>query len=417
MSKHDREKFDLEGELGAARPRAPRRFIAALAASAGSARSGFRGRRPLTVALVGAASLAVMGGIGFAASSAIESSQVAVKRVAADGAREIAVRNAASAAYVDPGRVQTVADGPKVTAEKYATTLVIKNDPDVTLRTSLTVNESGTLSVQVLRANGLPVNIDCKRSTVQSGSFPGTGEAKICRVVINTPTTLEIQIKVPSRQLNPGEELTIRLGYRDRDAHPTRKFATTRATVPRLPTVTRDFALSPTNIDDIRTALADGSGVEVTFKAWVTNNRGLSITWGTAPAETASTTVTRNYLREADVPRRVTVTVTGSEIGGGDFTITDIVEPEAQTILIIDGARNGDRIEVFGTATGFEMGAILHPWIRFPGQTGFSMGTAQILVDDQGEWNWGRNTGKRTAVQIRNHDGSVRSNTVIIEAR
>lgn len=101
--------------------------------------------------------------------------------------------------------------------------------------------------------------------------------------------------------------------------------------------------------------------------------------------------------------------------GAASVTVTG--GPTAQSILILDGYRNGDRIETFGESTGFAMGAILKPWIRFPGQTGFSMGTANILVDDMGDWNWGRKTGKRTAVQIRDEANTVRSNTVVIEAR
>lgn len=102
--------------------------------------------------------------------------------------------------------------------------------------------------------------------------------------------------------------------------------------------------------------------------------------------------------------------------GAAEVTVT--AGPTPQTIMIIDGYRDGQRIEAFGNTTGFDMGALLSPWIRFPGQVGFTQGTAEILVDDEGYWNWGRKTGKRTAVQIRSlEDPSIRSNTVIIAAR
>ena len=91
--------------------------------------------------------------------------------------------------------------------------------------------------------------------------------------------------------------------------------------------------------------------------------------------------------------------------------------PEVRTITILDGFRNGQRIDVIGTATGFAEEDILRPWIRFPGQTGFTEGAANIAIEQDGDFNWGRKTGKRTAVQIRSADGDIRSNTVIIEAR
>ncbi len=105
----------------------------------------------------------------------------------------------------------------------------------------------------------------------------------------------------------------------------------------------------------------------------------------------------------------------GDTTAGVQVTVASSI---TQSITITDWARNDRRIECSGTSTGFNMGSSLSPWIRFPGEVGFSQGTAQIMVDENGDWTWGRNTGKRIAVQIRSlEDPSVRSNTVIIEAR
>jgi hypothetical protein len=109
----------------------------------------------------------------------------------------------------------------------------------------------------------------------------------------------------------------------------------------------------------------------------------------------------------------------------GDTTATVQVTVDAlQSIVITDSGRTSDntgreggQIRVAGRTTGFAPGSILTPWIRFPGETGFSQLTANVRVADDGTFAWGRKTGKRTAVQIRSEDGSVRSNTVVIEAR
>ena len=60
------------------------------------------------------------------------------------------------------------------------------------------------------------------------------------------------------------------------------------------------------------------------------------------------------------------------------------------------------------------MGAILRPWIRFPGQTSYTQGTASILVDAQGGFTWERRTGKTIYISIRSQDGTVESNRLIL---
>ena len=76
------------------------------------------------------------------------------------------------------------------------------------------------------------------------------------------------------------------------------------------------------------------------------------------------------------------------------------------------GGRPG--VVVTGTTTGFGMGAILRPWIRFPGQASYTQGTASILVDAQGGFTWERRTGKTIYISIRSEDGTVESNRLIL---
>jgi hypothetical protein len=90
---------------------------------------------------------------------------------------------------------------------------------------------------------------------------------------------------------------------------------------------------------------------------------------------------------------------------------------DAGASIVITGSRDGNRIAVSGRTTGFEMGGLLRPWLRFPGQSAHRQGSATILVSADGTFEWGRKTGKRVSVYVQTPDGSVRSNSVMIAAR
>jgi hypothetical protein len=85
--------------------------------------------------------------------------------------------------------------------------------------------------------------------------------------------------------------------------------------------------------------------------------------------------------------------------------------------IVIEGERSGRRIQVEGVTTGLPEGTKLVPYLRFPGQTGFTAAVARRTVAADGTFEYERKTGKRVAVQFRTEDGDVRSNTVIIQAR
>jgi hypothetical protein len=93
------------------------------------------------------------------------------------------------------------------------------------------------------------------------------------------------------------------------------------------------------------------------------------------------------------------------------------VEPS----VTIEGYRmkgvNSNKVQVEGQTVGVEAGTIFRPWFRFPGQTSFTMGTAAVKADANGNLTWQRKTGKRISVQFRSDDQSIRSNTVVIQAR
>ena len=88
--------------------------------------------------------------------------------------------------------------------------------------------------------------------------------------------------------------------------------------------------------------------------------------------------------------------------------------PPPTPTITITGARDDKRIKVTGTTTNLT-GQTLRPWIRFPGQTGFFQGLANITPAADGTFTWQRKTGKKATVYIAHEE--TRSNTVIIPAR
>jgi YVTN family beta-propeller protein len=103
-------------------------------------------------------------------------------------------------------------------------------------------------------------------------------------------------------------------------------------------------------------------------------------------------------------------------------TPSAVVTPTAPASpsLVISGTRQDvsgkPGIRIVGTATDLGQGAVLHPRIRFPGQTTYTEGTARILVDTTGDFTWQRSTGKKTYVYVATPDGTLRSNRVTIPA-
>ena len=78
----------------------------------------------------------------------------------------------------------------------------------------------------------------------------------------------------------------------------------------------------------------------------------------------------------------------------------------------MNGSREGQRIQVTGSTTGFGMGGELKPWVKLAGQESYSQGVATILVGVDGTFEWGRRAGKQASVYVQTPDVSVRSNTV-----
>ena len=173
-------------------------------------------------------------------------------------------------------------------------------------------------------------------------------------------------------------------------------------------------------------------------------DRSVSVSWS-APASSGSFPVTNYQVVSSPSGGTCLVTATSCEVrglsNGTAYTFTvralngagwgpwsassDAVTPgppqppPVRSTIVITGTRGEVRgepgIVITGTTTGMGMGAILRPWIRFPGQSSYSEGSASILVDSTGGFTWERRTGKKVYVVIKTQDGSVKSNRLVID--
>ena len=75
-------------------------------------------------------------------------------------------------------------------------------------------------------------------------------------------------------------------------------------------------------------------------------------------------------------------------------------------------------VMVDGVTTGISEGEAVIPYIKFPGETSYSAGTARPKVDADGEFGWQRKTGKKIYVYfVLESDTDVRSERIIIQAK
>ena len=173
----------------------------------------------------------------------------------------------------------------------------------------------------------------------------------------------------------------------------------------------------------------------------IAGDRELTVAWGppasgTFPVvryEVAATPGDRGCLVEAPLTScRVTGLVNGTTYlvrvrafnaaGWGPWTTlaTDATPkgPSAPASIVITGSRGEVRgmpgILVSGVTSGLHAGAVLRPWLRFPGESSYSQGAARIRVQTSGEFTWERRTGKKVYVIIRTTDAGVQSNRLVI---
>lgn len=177
-------------------------------------------------------------------------------------------------------------------------------------------------------------------------------------------------------------------------------------------------------------SVSQGESASVTFTATVNGapapERSVAVvgvgaligTSGTTPAPIV--TATTNGAGQVTLTVRLTGTVAQVRASFGNVSmVVPVAVAESRSITIV-----GDRttvsgkpgIRVEGVATGFAAGTRVVPLIRFPGQTGFTEGSARPEIGADGSFFWERKTGKKTYVYFTTEDGSVKSNAVIIPA-
>ncbi len=128
-----------------------------------------------------------------------------------------------------------------------------------------------------------------------------------------------------------------------------------------------------------------------------------------------------------DLPNGVAHTFQVRALNGAGWspwsTSTPDVTPEPAEVvsILIAGSRTDMRgrsgVRVAGVTSGLGMGAVVRPWVRLPGQTSFTQGSAQVLVNMEGEFTWQRRVGKKVTVFFSSEDGLVKSKRVTIQRR
>lgn len=69
-------------------------------------------------------------------------------------------------------------------------------------------------------------------------------------------------------------------------------------------------------------------------------------------------------------------------------------------------------LDAFGVGSA---GAVVRPWVKFPGQRAYVQGTARITVGPDGRFTWGRKASKKTYVYFAT-ESAVKSRQVVIAA-
>ena len=156
------------------------------------------------------------------------------------------------------------------------------------------------------------------------------------------------------------------------------------------------------------------AGTYAVTRYWVTANPGGAGCLAVAPALTC---------RVVGLVNGTTYTFTVEALTQAGWSApsapSNAVTPEDSGSIEITGKRTKVRgkngLVVTGTTKDIAAGAILRPWLRFPGQTEYFQGVARIKVRADGTFTWQRKGNKRTYVYIATEDGSVRSDRIIIE--
>ena len=166
--------------------------------------------------------------------------------------------------------------------------------------------------------------------------------------------------------------------------------------------------------DDTSITVALAGGGTLSAGTGTTSAAGVMTVYYTAPVGTgngkavwtAGTYVSGVIPGVADAKAEASTDITVTT--GADKTI--LIVGERTTVSGKPG------IKVEGDTTGFDAGAKMKPWVRFPGETEYNAGSARPTVSVAGDFTWQRKTGKKTYVFFSSEDDAIKSNRVIIAA-
>ena len=164
-------------------------------------------------------------------------------------------------------------------------------------------------------------------------------------------------------------------------------------------------------------ALAGGGTISPTTVS-TTGAAGTTTVAYTAPTAAGSAQVTFT-----GTGAQFATTITGAPAAKAtartEITVSGSV-PTDKSILIVGerGTVSGKSgILVDGDTTGFDRGAKMKPWIRFPGESSYNVGSARPEVSAAGDFSWQRKTGKKVYVFFTSEDDAIKSNRIIIDAK
>ena len=162
-------------------------------------------------------------------------------------------------------------------------------------------------------------------------------------------------------------------------------------------------------------------------------NASVAVSW-TAPADPGSYPVSTYQVTATPGGRSCMTSALTCEVSGlangttYTFTVkalngagwspasspSNAVTPQAapKPSILISGSRTGSTIRVDGTT--IDLTGTVTPWVKLPGQTSFTEGSARPTITDNA-FTWSRKANKKAYVYIT-HD-TVKSNTVTIAAR
>ena len=176
-----------------------------------------------------------------------------------------------------------------------------------------------------------------------------------------------------------------------------------------------DFWGNPVAGAVLDVALAGASSVSPT--AVTSTATGAFTTIYTASTATGTARVAFTVQSAYYIPGTYAGYPDGVDEAHTDITVTD----KSDKTIVIAGVRgtvSGKPGVVFtGETTGFGKDAKMKPWVRFPGQTEYTLGTARPTTDVAGDFTWQRKTGKKIYVYFTSEDDAVKSNRVIVDAK